>query len=61
MPVTAPGIGPADALVPKRFQDVQWTSLPLDTPSAQEPELRKFVELMVRLYRDYRKREKGLL
>ena len=44
-----------DALVPERFLTVQWTRLPggVVTP--------EFVERMVRLIRDFRKRERGLV
>jgi hypothetical protein len=43
------------AIVPERFQAVQWTRLPDGKPAPD------FVSLMVRHYRDFRKREKGLV
>jgi len=44
-----------DALVPERFLAVQWTRL---AGGGATPE---FVERMVRLIRDFRKRERGLI
>jgi len=55
LPVAIDPVPDNDALVPERFLQVQWTRLPGGTPSAE------FVERMVRLIRDYRKRERGLL
>jgi hypothetical protein len=55
LPIAIDPIPENDALVPERFQQVQWTRLPGGAPTAE------FVERMVRLIRDYRKREKGLL
>ena len=55
LPVTIDPIPENDALVPERFLQVQWTRLPGGDPTPE------FVERMVRLIRDYRKREKGLL
>ena len=55
LPVAIDTVQENDALVPERFLAVQWTRLP---GGAASPE---FVERMVRLIRDYRKREKGLL
>ena len=40
--------------MPERFLQVQWTKLPSGDPTAD------FTERMVRLIRDYRKRERGL-
>ena len=44
-----------DALVPDSFMNVQWTRLPGGAPNPE------FIERMVRLIRDFRKRERGLL
>ncbi len=55
LPVVIDPVAENDALVPERFLQVQWTRLP---GGAATPE---FVERMVRLIRDYRKRERGLL
>lgn len=55
LPVVIDPVGENEALVPERFLQVQWTRLP---GGAATPE---FVERMVRLIRDYRKRERGLL
>ncbi len=55
LPIVIDPVTEKDALVPERFQQVQWTRLPGGAPTAE------FVERMVRLIRDYRKREKGLL
>ncbi len=55
LPVLIDPVGENEALVPERFLQVQWTKLP---GGATTPE---FVERMVRLIRDFRKREKGLL
>ena len=55
LPIAIDPIPENDALVPERFLQVQWTRLP---GGAATPE---FVERTVRLIRDYRKRERGLL
>ena len=55
LPIAIDPVAEIDALVPERFLQVQWTKLP---GGAATPE---FVERTVRLIRDYRKREKGLL
>jgi len=55
LPIAIDPIPENDALVPERFLQVQWTRLP---GGKAAPE---FVERTVRLIRDYRKREKGLL
>lgn len=55
LPVVIDPVPENDALVPERFLQVQWTRLNGGEPTAE------FVERMVRLIRDYRKREKGLL
>ncbi len=55
LPVLIDPVSENDALVPERFLQVQWTRLAggVTTPD--------FVERMVRLIRDFRKRERGLL
>lgn len=55
LPVVIDPVTEHDALVPERFLQVQWTRLP---GGGTTPE---FVERMVRLIRDFRKRERGLL
>lgn len=55
LPVVIDPVSEHDALVPERFLQVQWTRL---AGGATTPE---FVERMVRLIRDFRKRERGLL
>lgn len=55
LPLRVGEIGEADALVPDRFFKAQWAHLPDGTPSAE------LLERVVKLYRDYRRREKGLL
>jgi hypothetical protein len=55
LPIALDGTPDQGALVPERFLQVQWTRLP---SGGATPE---FIERMVRLVRDYRKREKGLL
>lgn len=55
LPVSIDPIPENDALVPERFLQVQWTRLPGGTATPE------FVERIVRLIRDFRKREKGLL
>jgi len=55
LPVAIDPIPENDALVPERFLQVQWTRLPGGTATPE------FVERIVRLIRDFRKREKGLL
>lgn len=55
LPVVIDPISENDALVPERFLQVQWTRLAGGAPTAE------FVERMVRLIRDYRKRERGLM
>ncbi|MFM9953490.1 MAG: hypothetical protein ACKVVO_05500 [Opitutaceae bacterium] len=48
-------VGENEVLVPERFLQVQWTRLAGGTATPE------FVERMVRLIRDFRKRERGLL
>ena len=55
LPVAIDGTPDQGALVPERFLQVQWTRLP---GGGATPE---FVERMVRLIREHRKRERGLL
>ena len=55
LPVVIDPISDAEALVPERFRALQWTRLAGGAPTPE------FVERMVRLIRDYRKRERGLL
>ena len=55
LPVVIDPVSEHDALVPERFLQVQWSRL---AGGATTPE---FVERMVRLIRDFRKRERGLL
>jgi hypothetical protein len=55
LPVAVDPVLENDALVPERFLQVQWTRLPGGAPTGE------FIERMVRLIRDYRKRERGLL
>lgn len=55
LPVAIDPVNEADALVPERFRSVQWTRLPGGDPTPE------FIERMVRLIRDFRKRERGLL
>lgn len=55
LPIAIGPVSDREALVPERFLQVQWTRLP---DGAATPE---FVERMVRLIRDFRKRERGLL
>jgi hypothetical protein len=55
LPVVIDPVAENDALVPERFLQVQWTRLP---GAAATPD---FVERMVRLIRDFRRRERGLL
>jgi hypothetical protein len=53
LPIAIDAVPESEALVPDRFLQVHWTRLP---GGAATPE---FVERMVRLIREYRKREKG--
>ncbi len=55
IPVVIDLVNEAEALVPERFQHVQWTRLPAGSATPE------FVERMVKLVRDHRKRERGLL
>jgi len=55
VPVALAALPENDALVPERFLQVQWTRLPAGAATAE------FLDRMVRLIRDYRKRERGLL
>ncbi len=55
LPVAIDPVNEAAALVPERFLQVQWTRLPGGAPTSD------FIDRMVRLIRDFRKREKGLL
>ena len=54
LPVAIDPVGEAEALVPERFRAVHWTRLPAGDPTPE------FVERMVRLIREHRKRERGL-
>ncbi|HVS54175.1 MAG TPA: toll/interleukin-1 receptor domain-containing protein [Opitutaceae bacterium] len=54
LPVAIDPVPENDALVPERFLQVQWTRLPAGDATPE------FVERMVRLIRDFRKRERGL-
>ena len=53
LPIVIDRVNETDALVPERFRAVQWTALPGGAPTPE------FVERMVRLIRDHRKRERG--
>ncbi len=55
LPIAIDQVPDQGALVPERFLQVQWTRLPGGGATAG------FVERMVRLIREYRKRERGLL
>jgi hypothetical protein len=55
LPVVIDPVSENDALVPERFLQVQWTRLPGGNATPE------FVERMVKLVRDHRKRERGLL
>ena len=55
LPVAIDPVNEAEAVVPERFRSVHWTRLPGGDPTPE------FVERMVRLIRDFRKRERGLL
>jgi len=55
LPIAIDAVNANDALVPERFRALQWTPLPAGTPTPE------FVERMVRLIRDHRKRERGLI
>ena len=55
LPVAIDAVPDSAALVPERFLKVQWTRLPGGAPTPE------FVERMVRLIREHRKRERGLL
>jgi hypothetical protein len=55
LPIAIDPVSEQSALVPERFLQVQWTRLP---GAEATPE---FIERMVRLIRDFRKRERGLL
>ena len=55
LPIAIDPVNEDDALVPERFRALQWTALPGGEPTPE------FVERMVRLIRDHRKRERGLL
>lgn len=55
LPVVIDPVKENDALVPERFLQVQWTRLAGGDPTTE------FVERMVKLIRDFRKRERGLL
>ncbi len=54
LPVVIDPVAEADALVPERFRAVHWTRLPGGDPTPE------FIERMVRLIREHRKRERGL-
>jgi nucleotide-binding universal stress UspA family protein len=55
LPLAIDPVSEAVAIVPERFLKVQWTRFPAGEPTAE------FLERMVRLIRDHRKRERGLL
>ena len=55
LPIAIDAVPDQGALVPERFLQVQWTRLLGGTTTPE------FIERMVRLIRDYRKRERGLL
>ena len=55
LPVAIDPVNEAEAIVPERFRSVQWTRLPGGEPTPE------FVERMVRLIREHRKRERGLV
>jgi hypothetical protein len=55
LPVAIDPVSEAGALAPERFLQVQWTRLASGAPTPE------FIERMVRLVRDFRKRERGLL
>ncbi len=55
LPLVIDPVNEADALVPEKFRSVHWTRLPGGEPTPE------FVERMVRLIRDHRKRERGLV
>lgn len=55
LPVAIDPVREDDALVPERFLQVQWTRLPGGEATPD------FLERMVRLIREHRKRERGLL
>jgi hypothetical protein len=55
LPIAIDAVPDQGALVPERFLQVQWTRLPAGEASPE------FIERMVRLIRDYRKRERGLM
>ena len=55
LPVAIDDVPDQEALVPERFLQVQWTRLPGGTATPE------FIERMVRLIREFRKRERGLL
>jgi hypothetical protein len=54
LPVVIDPVSESDAIVPERFLKVQWTRLPSGAPTSE------FLERMVRLIREHRKRERGL-
>jgi hypothetical protein len=55
LPLVIDPLSETEAIVPERFLKVQWTRLPSGDPSPE------FVERMVRLIREHRKRERGLM
>ena len=55
LPIAIDSVADQDALVPERFLQVQWTRLPGGNATPE------FTERMVRLIRDFRKRERGLM
>ena len=55
LPVAIDPVNEAEAIVPERFRSVHWTRLAGGDPTPE------FVERMIRLIRDYRKRERGLI
>lgn len=55
LPLAIDPVSEAEALVPEKFLKYQWTRLPGGEPSPE------FIDRMVRLIRDHRKRERGLL
>lgn len=55
LPVLIDPVTESEALVPERFLQVQWTRLPAGEATPE------FTERMVRLIREFRKRERGLI
>ena len=55
LPIAIDPVPRKEALVPERFLQVKWTPMPGGAPTPE------FIDRTVRLVRDYRKRERGLL